>query len=70
MTRHKGEYVSLGHMIDGWRCSCGWESHPYFDGADYAEGEFKRHLSSSLTEDAHNGKASSAALGSSPIGNE
>jgi len=43
-VEHKGEYVSCGWMLDGWKCSCGWESNSFFDGAEYAESEFKRHV--------------------------
>lgn len=40
---HVGEYASLGYLIDGWKCSCGWVSAPYFDGDAYAEAEHRKH---------------------------
>jgi hypothetical protein len=41
---HVTEYKSLGHMIDGYVCSCGWASKPFFDGAEYAKAEAERHV--------------------------
>ncbi len=44
MTEHNATYVCEAGMIDLYKCSCGWESHPYFDGADYALRAWKRHI--------------------------
>lgn len=30
-------------MIDELECPCGWKSGPYFDGAEYAHAEWKKH---------------------------
>lgn len=40
---HVGSYDSRGPMVDGWKCSCGWKSADYFDGAHYAEAQWKKH---------------------------
>lgn len=42
--KHKGRYVEKPGLIDTWECSCGWKSSPYYDGAEYAEQEFEKHL--------------------------
>lgn len=42
--KHVGEYEGRGHMLDGWKCSCGWRSAPYFDGAEYAKNEWEAHV--------------------------
>lgn len=47
---HVGDYRSAGWMLDQWVCSCGWESEPYFDGAEYAEADWKKHASLSENE--------------------
>lgn len=44
--KHEGTYEDRGWMLDGWSCSCGWKSHPYFDGMEYAEAEWKKHVKS------------------------
>ena len=44
MDEHVGKYKSGGGMVDQWECICGWESEPYFDGVEYAEREFKKHV--------------------------
>jgi CDGSH-type Zn-finger protein len=44
MKGHVGKYKEEPGLIDLWVCSCGWESNPYYDGAHWAEAEFKRHL--------------------------
>jgi hypothetical protein len=41
---HEGNYEDRGHMLDGWKCSCGWKSQTYFDGAEYARTEWKKHI--------------------------
>ena len=43
MEAHRGRYKRAGHMSDQWACSCGWESVPFFDGAEYAMSEFEKH---------------------------
>ena len=43
MSNHVGRYKLLGFMSDAWECSCGWESPAYWDGAEYAEADWKRH---------------------------
>jgi len=43
VKQHKGQYCSAGYMSDRWACSCGWESDPFFDGAEYARAEFDKH---------------------------
>ena len=45
-VQHVGKYVEETGLIDLWECSCGWVSHPYYDGADLAEREWKQHQSS------------------------
>lgn len=30
-------------MIDSYKCSCGWESKHYYDGAEHAYAEWQRH---------------------------
>lgn len=53
MIKHIGKYESLGYMLDGWVCSCGWKSSPFFDGAEYAEMEFNKHLTN-MKKDINN----------------
>lgn len=36
-----------GGMLDQIICSCGWESDTFFDGAEYAHSEWKRHVKQS-----------------------
>ncbi len=40
---HRGRNIGEW-MFDQWKCSCGWKSHNYFDGADFAEEEFQKHV--------------------------
>jgi CDGSH-type Zn-finger protein len=46
---HKVTVREVSWMIDQAFCSCGWESHPYFDGAEYARQEFAAHEKQSLS---------------------
>lgn len=42
---HTPRYVSTpSGMIDSYECSCGWKSGPYYDGAEYAWTDWKRHV--------------------------
>lgn len=41
---HEGTYWPCGYMGDQWKCSCGWESRKYWDGAEYAHEEWKAHV--------------------------
>ena len=41
--KHVPTYFTDGGMIDQYRCSCGWQSAPYFDGAEYAMADWKKH---------------------------
>lgn len=34
----------IGYMCDKAFCACGWESHGYFDGAEFAWDDWKRHI--------------------------
>ena len=43
---HQGIYFSPCYMADAVRCSCGWESHRYFDGSEYAWDEWDAHVAS------------------------
>ena len=40
---HIPEYKSSGHMCDEFVCSCGWKSGGYWDGAEFAYGEWEKH---------------------------
>ena len=42
-SAHIGTYIEEPGLMDSYRCSCGWESSPYFDGAEYARQEFELH---------------------------
>lgn len=35
-------------MVDEAVCSCGWRSGPFFDGREYAEALWKKHLTDIL----------------------
>ena len=37
------ETYSGSGMVDSYSCSCGWKSQPYFDGAEFALEEWKKH---------------------------
>jgi hypothetical protein len=37
------KYVESAGLIDMYKCSCGWQSNPYYDGAEYAYAEWQRH---------------------------
>lgn len=41
---HEPTVREVSYMIDQCFCSCGWSSSGYFDGAEYAFSEFKKHL--------------------------
>ena len=43
-SKHIGRYEERGYMTDGWACSCGWRSFDYFDGAEHAEADWKKHV--------------------------
>ena len=44
---HQFKFADLpGGMLDQIICSCGWESETFFDGAEYAHSEWKRHVAS------------------------
>jgi hypothetical protein len=44
-TKHEFEFVPLaGGMLDQIKCSCGWLSATYFDGAEYAIGAWNKHV--------------------------
>ena len=36
-----------GGMLDQIICDCGWESHTYFDGTEYAHSAWKKHVKES-----------------------
>lgn len=42
--KHVGKYREEAGLIDMWECSCGWESKPYYDGAHWAEEEWRKHV--------------------------
>lgn len=44
--KHESKYVGSG-MVDELECSCGWKSGPYFDGLEYANREFEKHVKDS-----------------------
>lgn len=36
---------SIGHgVLDEYVCSCGWKSHGYYDGAEYAIADWRVHV--------------------------
>jgi len=35
-------YIGID-IVDQYECPCGWKSKPYYDGAEYAYAEWKRH---------------------------
>lgn len=41
---HVGTYREEPGLIDLWVCTCGWTSSPYYDGAEWAEDDFLRHI--------------------------
>lgn len=44
---HTFKFAEIGGgMLDQIICSCGWESATFFDGAEYAHSEWKRHVAS------------------------
>jgi hypothetical protein len=49
--KHIATYITEPDIIDIYRCSCGWESKPYYDGAEFAYQEWKRHVAESQDED-------------------
>jgi len=44
MLKHTARIVEVADMIDECRCTCGWVSTRYFDGAEYAHAEWERHM--------------------------
>ncbi len=46
---HKAKMTEDGPMIDVCKCSCGWESKPYFDGAEYAYRDWQKHAAKAAT---------------------
>ena len=44
IENHKGRCKSDAALCDWFVCSCGWESRHYWDGADFATEEWKKHV--------------------------
>lgn len=44
MVEHIAKYVCEPPMLDTFECSCGWKSRVYYDGAEYAQAEWNRHV--------------------------
>jgi hypothetical protein len=42
--KHEPTVIEEPGMIDLVKCSCGWESKPYFDGREYAWAAFQKHI--------------------------
>ncbi len=51
-VEHTGSTVSE-HMTDQHRCSCGWESAWYFDGAEFAKDEWRAHVAALAQPQQH-----------------
>lgn len=43
-AEHLPTYTCEPPMLDTFECSCGWKSRVYYDGAEYAQAEWKRHV--------------------------
>lgn len=43
-VKHEPELVEEPGMIDLVKCSCGWESPPYYDGREYALADHREHV--------------------------
>lgn len=43
---HVGRHVETPGLLDSFECSCGWKSDGFFDGAEYARSQWKKHVAS------------------------
>lgn len=41
---HNARLIEEAGMIDICKCSCGWQSKPYYDGREYAYSAWLRHI--------------------------
>jgi hypothetical protein len=41
--KHEPKLIEEAGLIDLCKCSCGWESKPYYDGREYAYAEWQKH---------------------------
>jgi hypothetical protein len=54
---HKPKYdKSGGYMIDRIKCSCGWKSPAFFDGLEYANDAFQKHLEAVYPKEVKSGR--------------
>lgn len=44
VAKHKVVVREVSYMIDQAFCACGWESDRFYDGAEYAHQQWKKHL--------------------------
>lgn len=57
MSEHMPKYVEEAGLLDSFECSCGWKSKHYYDGAEFAHNEWKRHVASSTPSPTDGGNA-------------
>ena len=48
---HVPTVEEVSYMSDQCTCSCGWKSNKFFDGAEYAEGEWRDHVYAVITDE-------------------